>query len=166
MEKVDFLREENGKLHHTLMYDTDKLVLRRGDIFRLLLCLSGKMEKLDDFSVRISFKRGKKASYLEGSKFEALIGGASPRAWEWSGKLESREDKEMTVAVAIPPDAPVGEYDVEVKIVDFAIGGEQVVQGGKMVVLFNPWNEGVLDYPGVVFQDVRLSRFYHTCVHR
>ena len=124
------------------------------------------MEKFDDFSVRVSFKRGKRASYLEGSKFEALIGGVSPRAWEWPGKLESREDKEMTVAVGIPPDAPIGEYDVEVKIVDFAIGGEQSVHGGKMVVLFNPWNKGVLDYPGVVFQDAGLSRFYRICVHR
>ena len=142
IEKVDFLKDDNSKRSHTEMYDTEKMVLRRGSTFKILLSLSGALEDLTRYSLTLTFTRGKKPSLLDGSQFEVHIGRSSPRDWEWSGKLEKNDEKEMLIAVEIPIDVPVGEYEVEVKTCDSEVNGEQVVQAGKVAILFNPWHEG------------------------
>nr|WVH01982.1 protein-glutamine gamma-glutamyltransferase K-like isoform X1 [Halisarca dujardinii] len=142
IESVDLLTEANAALSHTEMYNAGgKLVVRRGCTFRLMLALSEPIDDLDQYTLSLTLGRGKAPNRLSSSLFEVCLEGNSPRDWEWSGKLDRSEGKELEIAVSIPVDAPIGEYTLSVKACSLENNGEQTVQGGNVAVLFNPWHK-------------------------
>ena len=159
---LDLMKELNTSNHHTHQYDTDKVVLRRGEPFRVRFQASRKLSKARH-ALNIEFRRGRRSSFYKGSRFESRIERTSARDWEWKGRVEKVEGLEVEVAVEIPVDAPIGEYSIIAEAVDLKTGRqENFTAAQNVVILFNPWNEGNISY---LWLHNCVLHLLHTCVH-
>lgn len=136
----DLLKRENEPKHITHHYCTDKVVLRRGFGFTVRIFLSKEYDQ-QRHALNVEFRRGVKPGFLNNSRFECIIDRRAVRNWEWSGSVKSKHDKSVDVEVAIPVDAPVGEYEVIAEVVDLKTNRQDCFKAERnVVILFNPWD--------------------------
>ena len=145
--KFAVLKEKNEKANNTHMYDTEKVVLRRGNDFRVQFTLSREYDKTTD-ALNVEFKRGNNATFLSGSRFECLIDRRAVRNWEWKGYVAETKGSEVEAVVRIPVDAPIGEYQLVAEAVDLRTSRQDTtVAPQTAVILFNPWDKGEASAP-------------------
>lgn len=137
--KVDGLDAINEPAHNTNRFpaDASSLYLRRADTFDISVELS-KEYSPDCYNLRAVLTHD-----FDGAPTEIVVaeGGVG-----WSlEKLEvtpaANGGKKQRLRIAIPPDAPVGDYELRVEL--RRNGNDTVVaQGafvGEVIILFNPW---------------------------
>ena len=137
------LTKKNEKVNNTAVYDTDKLVLRRGNDFSVRFILSRAFDKKTD-ALNVEFRRGSNPQFREGTRFECLVERRAVREWEWKGTIKNSEGNEVNALLHIPVDAPIGEYEVIAEAVDLETQKEDTKEAHRnVVILFNPWDKGI-----------------------
>ncbi|XP_071591975.1 protein-glutamine gamma-glutamyltransferase 4 [Heliangelus exortis] len=144
--RVDFLKSENGRLHHTDGYSIKNLVVRRGQAFQLQLSFSRELRAADKLALR--FGIGEKPMKIRGTlmslnpRREQDLGG-------WQISIVKNSGKECLLSITSSPSAPVGKYILNVKT------GTNIYrpENDAVYLLFNPWCEG-----DVVFLDDEAKR--------
>uniref|UniRef100_A0A3P8TLA8 protein-glutamine gamma-glutamyltransferase n=1 Tax=Amphiprion percula TaxID=161767 RepID=A0A3P8TLA8_AMPPE len=140
MTSVHPLHVDNNKEHHTDEVSQERLVVRRGQNFKMTLTL---MQSFNPELQHIRRSSSAKAMW----KVEPLTGFSLP-------------SNTVALSVTPPADAPVGEYELFGKL------QEEEKSLGKLVVLFNPWcsedsvylfddrtrQEYVLNEHGIIFR--------------
>ncbi|NWX14609.1 TGM4 glutamyltransferase, partial [Aegotheles bennettii] len=143
---VDYLKSENGRLHHTDAYNISNLVVRRGQPFQLQLTFSRELRSTDKLALR--FGIGEKPMKITGTlmslnpRREQDLGG-------WQISIVENNGKECRLSVTSSPKAPVGKYILNVKTETSIYKPEN----DAVYLLFNPWCEG-----DVVFLDDEAQR--------
>ncbi|XP_051466194.1 protein-glutamine gamma-glutamyltransferase 4 [Apus apus] len=143
---VDFLKSENGRLHHTDAYNIKNLVVRRGQAFKVQLTFSRELQAADKLALR--FGLGEKPMKLRGTlmslnpRREQDLGG-------WQISILKNSGKECLLSVTSSPKAPVGKYMLNVKT------GTNIYkpENDAVYLLFNPWCKD-----DVVFLDDEAKR--------
>ncbi|XP_009704362.1 PREDICTED: protein-glutamine gamma-glutamyltransferase 4 [Cariama cristata] len=131
---IDFLRNQNSRLHHTDAYDIKNLVVRRGQPFQLQLSFSRELKATDKLALR--FGIGENPMKIRGTLMSL-----KPREEQdlsgWQISTIKKSDKECLVSVTSSPRAPVGKYILNVKT-----GTNIYKPETSIYLLFNPWCEG------------------------
>ncbi|XP_054848136.1 protein-glutamine gamma-glutamyltransferase 4 [Eublepharis macularius] len=129
---VDFLRDQNTRLHHTNDYTNSSLIVRRGDEFQLKVTFSRELKDQDKITLQLTIGENPKQSSGTLLSLNARSGQEVNR---WRATIRQTNGKECLVVVTSPADAIVGKYLLNVKT------GPNIYQPEKrcIYVLFNPW---------------------------
>ncbi|XP_030634770.1 protein-glutamine gamma-glutamyltransferase 2-like [Chanos chanos] len=137
ISKVDFHYEENNKEHHTNEISIQRLIVRRGQSFKLSFNVGRPFRPNDEFFEMIA-ETGPDASESMGTKsvFGLTKSSGSGKGKPWSMEVQRNTDTTVTLSVLCPADASVGQYSLSVRAGSSA---SRPVVMGKLLVLFNPW---------------------------
>ncbi|XP_067853896.1 protein-glutamine gamma-glutamyltransferase 2 [Heptranchias perlo] len=133
---VDLRCEANNTEHHTIEIDTDRLLVRRGQEFRLNAEFKHRafLEGKDQLAVLLD--TGPAPSEADGTRIKLL---SSRVKWDkWTFSLQSTPGH-IHLAMHSPPSACTGHY--KIYLILYPSGGEPVQQipAGDFYLLFNPW---------------------------
>nr|WVH01983.1 protein-glutamine gamma-glutamyltransferase K-like isoform X2 [Halisarca dujardinii] len=141
-EALDLFKATNESQHNTSMFESSKIVLRRGFSFKCRLTLSEDYDR-SRHALVVEFRQGARPSFTGGSRFESIIGQASTHNWQWRGKIDAVVEKSVDVTIEIPVDTPVAEYEVIGEAIDLGTHRRSSKTAQRTaVVLFNPWHKG------------------------
>ncbi|XP_014816506.1 PREDICTED: protein-glutamine gamma-glutamyltransferase K, partial [Calidris pugnax] len=132
--------------HHTGEFAAPRVVLRRGQPFRLRLLLPRPYDPEDD-ALCVEITLGPNPQVAKGTHVLIPLGESS--ATGWKAELEEEEGAELPggpallLRVTAPPDAPIGRYRLSLKTRTRA--GEYAApfdDANDFFLLFNPWCPG------------------------
>ncbi|NXT51961.1 TGM4 glutamyltransferase, partial [Pluvianellus socialis] len=131
---VDFLKNQNTRLHHTDAYNIKNLVVRRGQPFQLQVSFSRELRADDKLALR--FGIGEKPMKIRGTLL-SLNPRREPDFSGWQISIVKSSGKECLLSVTSSPSAPVGKYTLNVKT------GSNIYkpESDDVYLLFNPWCE-------------------------
>uniref|UniRef100_A0A8C5KV92 Protein-glutamine gamma-glutamyltransferase 5 n=1 Tax=Jaculus jaculus TaxID=51337 RepID=A0A8C5KV92_JACJA len=137
---TDLQSFRNNRKHHTEEISVDRLVVRRGQAFAIVLYFStrGFQPGLDD--IVFVAETGPLPDLAKGTRAVFSLmnkGGPSP----WIASLESNSATSLEVSLCAPPIAAVGRYLLKIRIDSFQ-GSVTAYQLGEFILLFNPWCPG------------------------
>ncbi|XP_067228882.1 protein-glutamine gamma-glutamyltransferase 2 isoform X1 [Chanodichthys erythropterus] len=138
MMKVDLQCVKNNTDHHTDEITAERLIIRRGKAFSLIL--SGECLNPDDIEMTVETGPGASEPKRTRSSFSTNPQRCSPGD-RWSVKVLNRSVSSVTLSVMCPSDACVGLYSLSVRSGSCSVRCERAV-----TVLFNPWCEDDLVY--------------------
>ncbi|XP_062978822.1 protein-glutamine gamma-glutamyltransferase 4-like [Elgaria multicarinata webbii] len=131
--RIDFLQEENARLHHTSDYKNNKLIVRRGQAFQLNVTFSRELKANDNVTLEFSFGEDPKPPNGTLLSLDARSGQDDHF---WHANILKTDKTECLISVTSPADAMIGKYCLNLEI------GPNVYPAGKQVyVLFNPWSK-------------------------
>ncbi|XP_040186222.1 protein-glutamine gamma-glutamyltransferase E-like [Rana temporaria] len=126
--------ESNKKAHHTDMFNSSELILRRGQSCRLTLEFNKPLR--DWQSIVFVARTGPPNSGYANTNVEFPLS-SSWSSGMWSAVLESSPGNSLKIIMSSPATAVIGRYDLSVRI---AVMGQTVTYSlGKFILLFNPW---------------------------
>ncbi|KAM3922475.1 protein-glutamine gamma-glutamyltransferase E-like [Leptodactylus fuscus] len=126
--------ESNKKAHHTDMYNSPNLILRRGQSCRITLEFN---KPLTDWqSIVFTAQTGPKNSGYHNTNIEFALS-SSWTSGMWSAVLESSPGNSLSIIMSSPANAIIGRYDLSVQI--SVMGQTSTYSLGKFILLFNPW---------------------------
>ncbi|KAM9231015.1 LOW QUALITY PROTEIN: protein-glutamine gamma-glutamyltransferase 4 [Leptosomus discolor] len=132
---IDFLKSQNGPLHHTDAYSIQNLAVRRGQAFQLQLSFSREPKASDKLALR--FGIGQNPMKTRGTLLSLKPSG-EPDLSGWQVSIVKKSGTECLLSVTSSPRAPVGMYTLNVKTRRNIYKPEN----GAIYLLFNPWCEG------------------------
>ncbi|XP_077459614.1 protein-glutamine gamma-glutamyltransferase E [Stigmatopora argus] len=148
---VDVYAESNNKAHRTGELPPDRLVVRRGQSFKVTLKLGKPFRRGVDSLAFIVYTGGKDASEEKGTRCRFGVSEPTGGPSSWKAALEAGSAPSApAVLLTAPADAPVGRYALDASLWD----REETL--ATFVLLFNPW------FPGdsVFLSDERERREY------
>ncbi|XP_041816920.1 coagulation factor XIII A chain-like [Chelmon rostratus] len=163
VENVDMCQQVNKPNHYTTAYDTQNLVVRRGQEFVMRVTFSRPLTQEDDF--QLEFLIGSNPSPSKGS--QVVVTFNSRRGGPWSGQILENRGQSVMLGITPTADAIVGKFRTYVAIMTG--GGMQRTKRDAttdLYLLFNAWcpddavflsdeserREYVLNDAGVIFQ--------------
>ncbi|KAM9308219.1 protein-glutamine gamma-glutamyltransferase 4 [Gastrophryne carolinensis] len=134
--KVDFMKHENGRSHHTEDYDNEHLIVRRGHPFTLKITFSRELASTDN--VVLQFATGARPMKTNGSLLLVEVKEHHELKKDWSGKICEKKGNEYLISVRSSPNSVIGKYSLSV-----TTGKGIVYSAGNcpIYMLFNPWCE-------------------------
>ncbi|CAK6447503.1 unnamed protein product [Pipistrellus nathusii] len=161
--EVDWQWPRNGAAHHTQEYPGPELVVRRGQMFTLVLELNRPLDSKD--TLIFTVETGPQASEALGTKAmfttsELEVGDA------WTAARAAQKGNTVTIHITSPPDAVIGRYGLSARLSSRRRHSDRKL--GEFVLLFNPWcpeddvflaseeerQEYVLNDSGIIFRGV------------
>nr|KAF6359190.1 transglutaminase 6 [Pipistrellus kuhlii] len=161
--EVDWQWPRNGAAHHTQEYPGPELVVRRGQMFTLMLELNRPLDSKD--TLIFTVETGPQASEALDTKAvfttsELEVGDA------WTAARAAQEGNTVTIHITSPPDAVIGRYRLSTRLSSHRRHSDRKL--GEFVLLFNPWcpeddvflaseeerQEYVLNDSGIIFRGV------------
>ncbi|XP_063158109.1 protein-glutamine gamma-glutamyltransferase 4 [Candoia aspera] len=129
---VDFLRDDNSRLHHTNDYTHSSLIVRRGEEFQLKVTFSRELQENDKVNLLLSIGE---APMPSNGTFITLNTRAQQDAEPWHASICQTNGKECIIAITSPADAIIGKYLLKVDT------GSNIYSPAKnfIYVLFNAW---------------------------
>lgn len=143
VKSINILESTNGPEHHTDDYESDALIIRRGQPFYLELIHEGNYDDSNTFYVEL--KTGKNPKKRNSTLVE--VQKEAPAQDEWSYQLKefsaiSPEEGKIKICVNVPSNTLVSSYTLTV-ISTFEKDGKREKREfalEKLVyILFNPW---------------------------
>ncbi|KAI1885613.1 hypothetical protein AGOR_G00205630 [Albula goreensis] len=133
INNLDFLREKNGKLHHTSDFLTKALTIRRGQDFKIRLRFSRELLPQDRVVIQLSL--GHRPLQAKETLVQLPLQ-RDPEPGRWSATITHTSKNECEADLKTPPNASVGKYSLSVKIGDdYTYRPEP----SYFYLLFNPW---------------------------
>nr|XP_006990868.2 protein-glutamine gamma-glutamyltransferase 4 isoform X2 [Peromyscus maniculatus bairdii]XP_015864529.1 protein-glutamine gamma-glutamyltransferase 4 isoform X2 [Peromyscus maniculatus bairdii] len=120
---VNMEKKENAAAHHTLDFQTTKLVLRRGQLFNMKVILNRPLHPQDELKLTFFVRGSKESSLVELNPMTSF------RSKGWQVKIAKQSGEEVKLTVISAADAMVGRYKLRVN--DYKVG--------EFFLLFNPW---------------------------
>lgn len=138
---VDMMRrpeEINKTEHHTALYNSDYLIVRRGQEFQVKITFNRPYNPAED-KFALEFTIGSSPQYSKGTYIPVFP--TKERQSSWEGRIKNTDDN--TVTMGITPDATcmVGKYHMYVAVVTpFGIRRTRRDDSRNLYILFNPWS--------------------------
>ncbi|XP_066093959.1 protein-glutamine gamma-glutamyltransferase 2-like isoform X2 [Saccopteryx bilineata] len=136
VERWDLELEANGRDHHTADLCRERLVVRRGQPFRLTLYFEGRNYEAGVDSFTFSVVTGPAPSEEAGTKArfplsDAVEGGT------WTASVVDQQDRVLLLQLCAPAHAPIGLYHLSLETSTGYQGSSYVI--GNFTLLFNTW---------------------------
>ncbi|XP_021174125.2 protein-glutamine gamma-glutamyltransferase K isoform X1 [Fundulus heteroclitus] len=148
VKSIDLMKrktEHNLQEHHTDLYQSDKLIIRRGQTFQMWITLSRPFDPLTD-KLHLELKTGLLPEVSKGTHvIVPLVEDLEDGRWE--ATVVKQEDRRLKLSVNSPPTAVIGRYQLTV--------GTSCANGpytstrdpaNDIYMLFNPWCDDDLVY--------------------
>ncbi|XP_006874926.1 PREDICTED: protein-glutamine gamma-glutamyltransferase 6 [Chrysochloris asiatica] len=160
---VDWQQQKNGTTHHTQEFPSPNLVVRRGQMFTIIMNFSRALESQE--ALIFTVETGPQAS--EALHTKAVFQTSEPEEGAvWRAVQEAQTENSRTVSLTSPPDAVIGRYRLSARVSSRRKHSNRKL--GEFVLLFNPWcteddvflaeederQEYVLNDSGVIFRGV------------
>nr|XP_060473395.1 protein-glutamine gamma-glutamyltransferase 2 [Panthera onca] len=136
LERCDLELEANGRDHHTADLCREKLVVRRGQAFRLTLHFKGRNYEASVDSLTFSVTTGPAPSKEAGTRARFPLSDAVEEG-AWTAKVVDQRDSALSLQLSTPPNAPIGLYRLSLEASTGYQGSSFVL--GHFILLFNPW---------------------------
>ncbi|XP_034005954.1 coagulation factor XIII A chain [Trematomus bernacchii] len=137
---VDMMRrpEENNKQqHHTNLYNSDYLVVRRGQEFEVKITFNRPYKPASD-KFAVEFVIGSSPQFSKGTYTPVFP--QNERASPWEGRITNTADDTVTMGVTAAATCTVGKYHMYVAVVTpFGIRRTRKDKSRNLYILFNPW---------------------------
>ncbi|XP_007932881.1 protein-glutamine gamma-glutamyltransferase 6 [Orycteropus afer afer] len=164
--KVDWQQKRNGTTHHTQDFPSPNLVVRRGQMFTIIMNFSRALESQE--ALIFTVETGPQATEALHTKavFQAS---ESEAGTAWRAVQEVQTENSLTINLTSPPNAVIGRYWLSARVSSRRKQSNRKL--GNFVLLFNPWcpeddvflaseeerQEYVLNDSGVIFRGVEKS---------
>ncbi|XP_040186216.1 protein-glutamine gamma-glutamyltransferase E-like isoform X1 [Rana temporaria] len=132
--KTDFQKVKNATAHKTQDYDTNEMVLRRGQPVTMAFTFNRQLTSRDE--LKIIVETGPSPSKQTNTKAEMLVSSSSSGT-SWSAVRGSSSTNVLNITINIPVNAVIGRYKMSLQTTSG--GRPNVSKVGNMIVLFNPW---------------------------
>ncbi|XP_062250659.1 protein-glutamine gamma-glutamyltransferase K-like isoform X2 [Platichthys flesus] len=155
VRKIDLMKSKSGVIrteHHTNLYQSENLIIRRGQTFQMWITLSRTFDSSTD-KLHLELKTGPLPTVSKGTHvIIPLVEGLEDGRWE--AAIVEKDDKRIKLSVNSPSTAVIGRYQLTVETTNSH--GQAVSThdpANDIYMLFNPWCE---DDP--VFMDSEQER--------
>ncbi|KAM7126436.1 protein-glutamine gamma-glutamyltransferase E [Molossus nigricans] len=159
-QNVNWQTTANRQEHHTDVYSSQELILRRGQQFTFSVTFNRSLRSGENLGFITSTGPYPSESARTKTVFP-LSNGAS--GGSWYAQLLSQRDNTLTISISSPANAPIGWYTLDLQI--SSQGSDSTQKLGMFILLFNPWlqaddvfmnnnaerNEYVLEDAGAIF---------------
>ncbi|XP_041376717.1 uncharacterized protein LOC121389177 [Gigantopelta aegis] len=155
---VELHIDENTQRHHTDKYECTEsreimcqalkpeLVLRRGDEFLLTIVFDRPYNK-KKHDMEIIFKIGTKPSEKRKTLASFRVdetGKSGYKPKRWGARIHTEQDTSQTIAVFVPADCPIGEWEFIIRTTEQGSAKEDVAicqyeSADDVTILLNPW---------------------------
>ncbi|XP_006881581.1 PREDICTED: protein-glutamine gamma-glutamyltransferase 2 isoform X1 [Elephantulus edwardii] len=136
LERCDLELEANSSYHHTTDLCQDRLVVRRGQAFRLALHFEGRGYEASVDSLTFSVETGPAPSEECGTKARFQLSDAMEDGI-WAAAVVDQQDNVLLLQFSTPANAPVGSYRLRLETSTGYQGSSFMLC--SFVLLFNAW---------------------------
>ncbi|XP_019395051.1 PREDICTED: protein-glutamine gamma-glutamyltransferase 2 [Crocodylus porosus] len=163
LETCDLQQESNGAMHRTEEMGSQRLVVRRGQPFTIMLHFAGRGYEDGVDTLALNVQTGPCPTETGGTRSHFSVSSCL-QASAWSAAVEQQDGTALSLSLCSPPDARIGLYTLTME----ASTGYQGTSFrlGEFILLFNPWcpedtvylededqrTEYVLTQQGLIFQ--------------
>lgn len=137
---VDMMRnkeEVNKQQHHSSYYNSDHLIVRRGQEFQVKILFNRPYKPSED-QFAVEFVIGPSPEYSKGTYIPVFPTGK--RQSSWLGRITNTSGNTVTVGVTPKADCIVGKYLMYVAVMTpFGIRRTRKDDNRSLYILFNPW---------------------------
>nr|BAT61945.1 transglutaminase FactorXIII [Oryzias latipes] len=151
---VDMIRriDESNKLeHHTELYNSENLIVRRGQEFQIKLTFN-RPYKPDEDKFAVEFTIGSSPQFSKGTYIPVFF--TKERQSSWAGRAIANSDNIVTVGITPATNCIVGKYNLYVAVVTpYGVRRTRPDKSREMYILFNPWAKD-----DAVFLDDEMER--------
>ncbi|ELW48108.1 Protein-glutamine gamma-glutamyltransferase 5 [Tupaia chinensis] len=137
---TDFRCYWNNVRHHTEEISIDRLLVRRGQDFNIILYFRNRGFQLGLDNIVFVVETGPLPDLAKGTRaMFSLQGRDGPSPW--TALLETNGATSLEVRLCAPPMAAVGRYVLKIHVDSFQ-GSTRAYQLGEFILFFNPWCPG------------------------
>ncbi|XP_070785727.1 coagulation factor XIII A chain [Enoplosus armatus] len=137
---VDMMKrpdEINKKQHHTMLFNSDYLVVRRGQEFQVKINFNRPYKPAED-KFAVEFIIGTSPQYSKGTYIPVFPNNERKSFWE--GRVTNTSDNSVTMGITPAADCIVGKYHLYVAVqTPFGIRRTRRDNSRDLYILFNPW---------------------------
>ncbi|XP_041820881.1 coagulation factor XIII A chain [Chelmon rostratus] len=137
---VDMMRrpdEINKKQHHTMLYNSDYLVIRRGQEFQIKIVFNRPYKPAED-KFAVEFTIGSSPQYSKGTYIPVFP--TKERQSSWEGRITNTSDNTVTMGITPAANCIVGKYHLYIAVMTpFGIRRTRRDESRNLYILFNPW---------------------------
>ncbi|KAG7495538.1 coagulation factor XIII A chain [Solea senegalensis] len=138
--EVDMMRkpnESNKIQHHTMYYNSDHLVVRRGQEFQVKVTFNRPYDSARD-KFALEFVIGSSPQFSKGTYIPVFP--TKERQSSWEGRVVSTSGNEVTMGITPEANCIVGKYHMYVAVATpFGIRRTRRDTSRNLYILFNPW---------------------------
>ncbi|XP_048406361.1 protein-glutamine gamma-glutamyltransferase 2-like isoform X2 [Stegostoma tigrinum] len=159
---VDLHCEKNNQDHRTAEISTKRLIVRRGQPFKITVQFNRNQYDPDNDRFKLVAQTGTNPSETSGTKI-LFLPSDTINAKRWSAVVVSSSRISLSLIISAAPNAKIGCHTIALQKV--TVDQTLVYPLGEFVVLFNPWcsedevfmndaaqlNEYVLNEQGIIF---------------
>uniref|UniRef100_A0A7N8XN62 protein-glutamine gamma-glutamyltransferase n=1 Tax=Mastacembelus armatus TaxID=205130 RepID=A0A7N8XN62_9TELE len=129
---------DNNKIeHHTTLYSSDVLIVRRGQEFQVKITFNRPYKPAED-KFAVEFVIGSNPQYSKGTYIPVFP--AKERKSSWESRITDTSDNVVTVGITPEANAIVGKYHMYVTVVTpFGVRRTKRDNSRDLYILFNPW---------------------------
>ncbi|XP_038588315.1 coagulation factor XIII A chain [Micropterus salmoides] len=129
--------EINKQQHHTTLYFTNYLVVRRGQEFQVKITFSRPYKPAED-KFAVEFTIGSSPQYSKGTYVPVFP--TKGRQSSWEGRITETSDKTVTMGITPAANCIVGKYNLYVAVqTPYGLRRTRRDDSRDLYVLFNPW---------------------------
>ncbi|XP_062300632.1 coagulation factor XIII A chain [Scomber scombrus] len=136
---VDMMRrpdEINKKRHHTVLYNSENLIVRRGQEFEVKITFSRAYKPTD--KIAVEFVIGSNPQYSKGTYIPVFP--TKERQTIWEGRITNTTDNVVTMAITPAANCIVGKYHMYIAVsTPYGIRRTRRDKSRDLYILFNPW---------------------------
>ncbi|KAM9335430.1 LOW QUALITY PROTEIN: coagulation factor XIII A chain-like [Symphorus nematophorus] len=129
--------EINKKQHHTMLYNSDYLIVRRGQEFQIKITFNRPYKPAED-KFAVEFSIGSSPQYSKGTYIPVFP--TKERQSIWQGRITNTSDNTVTMGITPEASCIVGKYQLYVAVMTpFGIRRTKRDESRALYILFNPW---------------------------
>ncbi|XP_076581166.1 coagulation factor XIII A chain [Chaetodon auriga] len=137
---VDMMKrpdEINKKEHHTMLYNSDYLIIRRGQEFQVKISFNRPYKPAED-KFAVEFTIGSSPQYSKGTYIPVFP--TKERQSSWAGRITNTADNTVTMGITPAANCIVGKYHMYVAVMTpFGIRRTRQEESRNLYILYNPW---------------------------
>ncbi|XP_076018726.1 coagulation factor XIII A chain [Genypterus blacodes] len=129
--------EVNRQQHHTTLYNSDFLIVRRGQEFQIKITFNRPYNPSED-KFAVEFLIGSNPQFSKGTYIPVFP--TKERQSSWAGRITETSNNVITMAITPAANCIVGKYRMFIAIVTpYGIRRTRREERNDIYVLFNPW---------------------------
>ncbi|XP_068163890.1 coagulation factor XIII A chain [Antennarius striatus] len=138
--EVDMMRkptQTNKQQHHTSLFNSDYLIVRRGQEFEVKVVFNRPYKQAED-KFALEFVIGSSPQYSKGTYIPVFP--TEERQSSWKGCIKNTLNNTITMGITPEANCLVGKYHMYVAVMTpFGIRRTRRDDGRNLYILFNPW---------------------------
>uniref|UniRef100_H0VT19 Protein-glutamine gamma-glutamyltransferase E n=1 Tax=Cavia porcellus TaxID=10141 RepID=H0VT19_CAVPO len=136
LQNVNWQVAGNRREHHTDQFSTKDIVLRRGQMFHVIMNFNRTLDSEE--GLNLTTETGPNPSVSARTKTTFPVSRGRNTGGSWAAEVRENNGNALTVAISSPASAPIGWYTMSLQI--SSKGRVSSVKLGTFVLLFNPWS--------------------------